>query len=153
MLKPRKKPAFKIGVFSRGRALAHLARGRTIDETVRLLQKRHPMHSFDDVKRVYFPKTGIYPISSMEGKSREEISERYSKLTHNAAAHKKRVGKTMTDLHKNPEFAAAHSKRSSERMTKSNKDPDFVKKRLDGLGRKFEDPKLLLSVAKDQANG
>ncbi|MDP3742165.1 MAG: hypothetical protein Q8R15_02515 [Candidatus Micrarchaeota archaeon] len=84
----------KISVFQRGKALALLAKGSSVGETVRKLKERyHPNLPLDVVKRTYFPRAGRHSIFSLEGKPRKELLDVFQGWTQNSREQKQRSTK------------------------------------------------------------
>ncbi len=127
-----------LSLRDRGRALVLLSKGHSVDAAVNVLLKRakHAGHTFDEVKRAYFPKCGLYSIQASRGASRAEISERYARLLKNAKEQTARAGEFFTEYMSDPE------KRNwaSERMRGLQKDPAFIEKRNRGSAVASKNP-------------
>ncbi len=81
----------RVSIMQRGKALALLARGYSIDRTTKYLrEKYHSNRKREEVQRAYFPPRGWSNVSSLEGKLRSEIAARFSKLveTHKKVANR-----------------------------------------------------------------
>ncbi|MEK6843326.1 MAG: hypothetical protein AABY04_02470, partial [Candidatus Micrarchaeota archaeon] len=109
----------KISIIQRGKALVLLSRGKKIDETVEILQKRyHPTKSKESVKKTYFPAKSFAAISKYEGKGRDEISQKFSEIVRNS----KKKREWLSSLHKDEDFATRRDLRAIEQITRLNKD-------------------------------
>ncbi len=113
----------KLSIFQHGKALALLGGGHSITSAAAYLKgKYHPGHSLENVTKAYFPRSGIFEISSMAGKPREAIARRFARMI--------TVAKRQIEL-------------SSQNIRKLHMDPAFSKASLEGLRRRYaNDPEL-----------
>ena len=125
---PRKP---RIPLENRFKAIDLLAGGRTKQEVISEMQKHHPGLPAEQVERHYFPKTGFFAISGLEGKPPAKANAVKKRITEQLAAHSERSRERMKQLHKDPVFAAANS----ERMKQLNKDPEFRRNVLNGIAK------------------
>jgi len=161
----------RLSVFKRARALVLFKNGKSVDEVVRILQKRyHPTRSVLEVKSKYFPSTGSYSISKLQGASREKIlgsmrnmrsyAMRMKKLQHAPVFARARLerlkvfnsdpvfvkanSERMRARHKDPVFAKAHS----ERARKLNSNPVFARANSERMRLRNLDPVFAMANSK-----
>jgi len=141
-------PKIKISLLQRSKALAFLAKGNNIDETVRRLRERyHPNYTVETVKRTYFPNSGPYKISMVEGKGKDEILARLSAIRQaakRALANLKEIeGRRANDpvfdeqmrtqarehaisMHKNPKTRTALAAAARRTIIRVNTAPEYA---------------------------
>ncbi len=106
----------KISIEQRKKGLDLLAKGHTVEQAANKLQQRHhPEHSVQLVKRVYFPRGGIFAAAHLEGKSKSEIAKAY-------------VGMAKRQV------------QYSRQMKQRVRDPEFLRKQIAGTKAWFQDP-------------
>lgn len=137
----------KLKLEERKRALDLLADGHSVESAAAHLHGAfHPELSFEVVKKTYFPPTGFGAISSLEGKSRNEIEARYKQMLSSSRKIGKAGKATLKKLFKNPRFTEANRRRAVERNKKLSQDPGFRQRHADRNRAKwrayFADPEL-----------
>jgi hypothetical protein len=135
----------KLKARFRSRAIALLARGKSIDQTVDWLRHRyHPTRSINEVRHAYFPESGPYSLTRLVGKSHKEALRKLKSLTKLKGS----VSAALKRLNADPEFAAARDERASERMKRLNADPEFAAAAGERMKRLHSDPEF--AAARDE---
>ena len=95
-----KKP--KVSVFQRKKALVLLNKGMKVNETVKELARRyHAGVPLDVVKKIYFPKKGVFAFGFLEGASKEAIIAKMRRMDFfrkKASERMKKLNETFDDM-------------------------------------------------------
>lgn len=143
-----KPPKIKLSLRNRKRALDLLAKGYTIQDAAENLRRRHhPNLSVSHVIDAYFVRAGPFSIASMQGKSREEIEDRYVKMKRFARQLRVRARKTLASSKQDPVFAGKWLAEARRRIALQRQDPAFreasAKGARLGLVRLRKDPQWM----------
>lgn len=148
--KKKKRIKVRIALQDRLEALDLLAEGKTMDQVVKAMAKKHPSLSLEQVRTLYDPSNGGYSIGKFEGATKAEVEDKKIRLialnATIAERGRKQLAKLfanpdfvesqrkwgrelMNSLHADPEFAAARDIRAREQIIRLNADPQFQKER------------------------
>ncbi|MDP3742567.1 MAG: hypothetical protein Q8R15_04590 [Candidatus Micrarchaeota archaeon] len=156
-------PKLKLNIEERKTALDLLADGHTVESAARHLhQNYHPLYSFEEVRNKYFPQKGLYAISSMQGKPKREINQRWRLLVKTAREYAKSGRRKLARAKKTDAYWEAHAAAIKtrfadprirqgyvDRLRGRKGDLAFKALQLAGIRRKLaEDPKYVADLGR-----